>query len=317
MRISILIGGEPVGVFKAPEEVVAEAVAAEEDGFDSAWCIHFSRGIDSMTMLAATAQRTSRIELGVGVVPTYPRHPVALAQSAATVQSLSGGRFVLGVGVSHRPVIEGMHGLDYSSQIGHLREYLTVLDGLLDEGMASFAGDHYRVEAAITVPGTSRVPVIVGALAPGMCRLGGELADGVTTWLAGPKSLEEVVLPAVTEGAEAAGKPSPRVVAGFRWRSTETGTGPRPRPTARSACTAISSTTSDCSLAKGWMGRRTRSSLARRRTVRSRIQALFDAGATDVWAVPFDTGIGTGATRDLLADLVESNPSWSSIVCIY
>ncbi len=305
MRITILIGGEPVGMFKAPEDVVGDAVAAEEDGFSSAWCIHFSRGIDSMTMLAAAVQQTSRIELGVGVVPTYPRHPVALAQSAATVQSLSGGRFVLGVGVSHRPVIEGMHGLDYSSQIGHLREYLTVLDGLLGEGEASFAGDHYRVEAAINVPGTSRVPVIVGALAPGMCRLGGELADGVTTWLAGPKSLEEVVLPAASEGAEAAGKPSPRVLAGI----------PVAVDADRDRAGAAANRTfgmygnlvnyQRLFAREGVDGPADSVIAGDEETVRSRIQALFDAGATDVWAVPFDTGIGTGATRDLLADLAD------------
>lgn len=304
MRISILIGGEPVGMFKAPEDVVAEAVVAEEDGFSSAWCIHFSRGIDSMTMLAAAAQRTSRIELGVGVVPTYPRHPVALAQSAATVQSLSGGRFVLGVGVSHRPVIEGMHGLDYSSQVGHLREYLTVLDGLLREGSTSFAGDHYRVEAAITVPGTSRVPVIVGALGPAMCRLGGELADGVTTWLAGPKSLEEVVLPAVSEGAEAAGKPSPRVVAGIP--VAVDGDRDRAEAAANRTFGMYGNLVNYQRLfvREGVDGPADSVITGNARTVRSRIQALFDAGATDVWAVPFDTGTGTGTTRDLLADLV-------------
>ena len=143
MRISIMFGSDALGVFLPPEEVAAEAVVAEQDGFESAWCTHISRGIDSLTMMAVAARATSRIELGVGVVPTYPRHPMALAQSAATVQSLAGGRLVLGVGVSHRPVIEGMHGLDYSSQIGHLREYLTVLNSLLTEGSVSFAGEHY------------------------------------------------------------------------------------------------------------------------------------------------------------------------------
>jgi len=306
VRISILLGGEPVGIFRTPGEVVAEAVAAERDGFNSAWCIHFSRGMDSMTMLAAAAQRTSRIELAVGVVPTYPRHPVALAQSAATVQSLAGGRFVLGVGVSHRPVIEGMHGLDYSSQVGHLREYLTVLGGLLGEGEVSFAGDHYQVEAAITVSGTSRVPVIVGALGPAMCRLGGELADGVTTWLAGPKSLEEVVLPATTEGAEAAGRTAPRVVAGIPVAVD----GDRDRAKA-----AVNQTFSFYRTLVNYQRLFAREEVdgpadvvitGDEQTVRSRIQDLFDAGATDVWAVPFDTGIGTGATRDLLAELVAS-----------
>ena len=307
MRITILVGGEPVGVLRSPGQVVEEAVAAEQDGFGSAWCIHFSRGMDSMAMLAAAAQRTSRIELGVGVVPTYPRHPVALAQSAATVQSLAGGRFVLGVGVSHRPVIEGMHGLDYSSQLGHLREYLTILDGLLGEGEASFAGEHYRVEAAITVPGTSRVPVIVGALAAGMCRLGGEFADGVTTWLAGPKSLEEVVLPATTEGAEAAGRSSPRVVAGIP--VAVDGNAERAEAAAAKTFRMYGNLVNYRRLfdREGVDGAAELVITGGEETVRERIQDLFDAGATDVWAVPFDTGIGTGATRDLLRELAATS----------
>ena len=307
MRLSILIGSEPVGLFKGPLEVVEEAVEAERDGFDSAWCVHFSRAIDSMTMLAAAAQRTSRIELGVGVVPTYPRHPVALAQSAATVQSLSGGRFVLGVGVSHRPVIEGMHGLDYSSQLGHLREYLTVLGGLLGPGEASFAGDHYRVEAAITVPGASRVPVIVGALAPGMCRLGGELADGVTTWLAGPRSLEEVVLPATTAGAEAAGKPTPRVVAGIP--VAVDGNPERAEAAANRTFGMYGNLPNYRRLfdREGVDGPGELVITGDGATVTAGVQALFDAGATDVWAVPFDTGIGTDATRELLLDLARTS----------
>ena len=303
MRITIMFGSDALGDFRSPEEVVADAVAAETAGFDSAWCTHISRGIDSLTTMAVVARATSRIELGVGVIPTYPRHPMALAQSAATVQSLAGGRLVLGVGVSHRPVIEGMHGLDYSSQIGHLREYLTVLDALLTEGSVSFAGEHYRVNGSFTVPGTSRVPLIVGALAPAMCRLGGELADGVTTWLAGPRSLEQVVVPAVTEGAEAGGRSPPRVLAGI--------------PVA---------VDSDPDRARGAVDRifgRYGMLVNYRRlferegvdgptelaitgddtAVRSGIQALFDAGATDVWAVPFDTGAGTGPTTELLVEL--------------
>lgn len=228
---------------------------------------------------------------------------MALAQSAATVQALAGGRFVLGVGVSHRPVIEGMHGLDYSSQIGHLREYLTVLNGLLTDGSVSFEGEHYRVHGEFTVPGTSPVPVIVGALAAGMCRLGGELADGVTTWLAGPKSLEEVVVPAVTEGAGAAGRPAPRVLAGIPVAVDPD------RDRARDATARIFGRYGTLVNYRrlfereGVDGPVDLAITGHENTVRTRIQALFDAGATDVWAVPFDTGPGTGATRELLLEL--------------
>ncbi len=303
MRITILIGGEPIGDFRAPNDVVSEAVAAEEDGFSSAWSIHFSRGIDSISMLAAAAVRTSTIELGVGVVPTYPRHPIAMAQAAATVQALSGGRFTLGVGVSHRPVIEGMHGLDYSSQLDHLREYLTVLTELLDRGSSSFSGDHYRVEAAINVPGTSPVPVIVGALGPAMCRLAGQSADGVTTWLAGPRSLQEVVVPAAAEGASRSGRSAPRVIAGIP--VAVDGDRGRAMDAAARTFAMYGNLVNYRRLfdREGVAGAAELAITGDEATVRSRLESLFSAGATDVWAVPFDTGSGTTATQAVLASL--------------
>ena len=303
MRITIMFGSDALGMLRPPQDVADDAVAAEAAGFRSAWCTHITRGIDSLTTMAVAARATSTIELGVGVVPTYPRHPMALAQSAATVQSLAGGRLVLGVGVSHRPVIEGMHGLDYSSQIGHLREYLTVLDALLSEGEVSFSGEHYRVNGAFTVPGTSRVPLIVGALARRMCRLGGELADGVTTWLAGPRSLEQVVVPAVAEGAAAGGRSDPRILAGIPVAVD---------PDQDRAYAAVDRIFGRYGMLvnyrrlferEGVDGPTKLAITGDEAAVRSGIGALFEAGATDVWAVPFDTGIGTAHTEDLLLEL--------------
>ncbi|MGH9281333.1 MAG: TIGR03564 family F420-dependent LLM class oxidoreductase [Acidimicrobiales bacterium] len=213
MRIAIGIGSEAIGAPVAPQAVVDQARAAEADGFASAWCVHFSRGLDALSVLAVAGTRTGRIELGVGVVPTYPRHPVALAQQAATVQALCGGRLTLGVGVSHRPVIEGMHGLAYTRPAAHLREYLSVLVPLLTKGSVDFEGELYRVEAEITVPGTTTVAVLVGALSPRMVGVAGELADGVVTWLAGRRTLAGDILPSLLTAAAGAGRSAPRVVA--------------------------------------------------------------------------------------------------------
>lgn len=212
MRIATTLGSEPIGRPVHPRVAADEAAVAESGGFKAAWSVHFSRGLDALVTLSAAAAATSRLELGVGVVPTYPRHPAALAQQAATVQALSGGRLTLGVGVSHRAVIEGMHGLAYEQPVAHIREYLAVLTALLSVGRCRFAGEHYRVDIELTIPGTTPVPVLVGALSTGMARAGGELADGVVTWLAGPRALEEVILPAVRGGAEEAGRAPPRVV---------------------------------------------------------------------------------------------------------
>jgi len=211
MRIAAGVGGEVTGTQMPPSDVVEQVVRAEAEGFGSAWTVHFSRGLDALGLLAAAATRTSRIDLGVGIVPTYPRHPLALAQQAATVQALSGGRLTLGVGVSHRPVIEQLHGLAYTSPAAHMREYLSVLVPLLRDGSVQFRGTFYQVDGGFVVPGTSPVPVLVGALSPLMVQAAGELADGVVTWLAGPRSLGEQIVPQLI--AAARGRPAPRVVA--------------------------------------------------------------------------------------------------------
>jgi 5,10-methylenetetrahydromethanopterin reductase len=102
MRVAMGVGGEVVGAPVRPQDIVDDVVRAEADGFGSAWSVHFSRGVDALGVLAMAGARTSRIGLGVGIVPTYPRHPLALAQEAATAQAFCGGRLTLGVGVSHR-----------------------------------------------------------------------------------------------------------------------------------------------------------------------------------------------------------------------
>jgi 5,10-methylenetetrahydromethanopterin reductase len=211
MRIAAGVGGEVTGTRMLPSDVVEQVVRAEAEGFGSAWTVHFSRGLEALDILAVAGSRTSRIDLGVGIVPTYPRHPLALAQHAATVQALSGGRLTLGVGVSHRPVIEQLHGLAYTRPAAHMREYLSVLVPLLRDGSVRYHGTFYQVDGGFVVPGTSPVPVLVGALSPLMVRAAGELADGVVTWLAGPRSLGEVIVPRLH--AAAAGRPAPRVVA--------------------------------------------------------------------------------------------------------
>jgi 5,10-methylenetetrahydromethanopterin reductase len=211
MRIAMGVGAQVIGEAVSPQAIVDEVVLAEADGFASAWSVHFSRSVDALDVLAVAGARTSRIGLGVGVVPTYPRHPLALAQQAATTHAFCGGRLTLGVGVSHRPVIEDLHGLSYARPAAHMRDYLSVLMPLLRTGSVSHKGEFYQVDGGFVVPGTSPVPVLVGALAPMMVQVAGELADGIVTWLAGPRSLGEHIVPRLH--AAARGRPAPRVVA--------------------------------------------------------------------------------------------------------
>ncbi len=186
---------------------------AEEAGFASAWVSNIFAH-DAITAIALAGPRTSRIEMGTFVVPTYPRHPAALAQQALTAAEAAGGRFTLGIGLSHKVVIENMLGLDYSKPVRHMREYLSVLNPLLAGEQARFRGEEYRVTAQFTIP-AAKPPVIVAALGPQMLKLCGRMADGTATWMGGPKYLEETAIPLIRAAAAEAGRPAPRIISGF------------------------------------------------------------------------------------------------------
>ena len=152
------------------------------------------------------------MRLGTAVTPTYPRHPGALAQQALTTAAASNNRFTLGIGLSHQVVIEHMFGMSYDKPAKHMREYLQVLMPLLRGETASFQGEQYKVQGlTLDIPGVTDLPVVVAALGPAMIKLTAELADGTNTWMVGPKTMEEHIIPSF----QAAGKADPAVVAGM------------------------------------------------------------------------------------------------------
>lgn len=209
MKIGIFFGG-PTDLNRQVEGIEGY----ERDGFDSVYMGSVT-GTDSMTVLSLAGQRTSRIELGTSIVPTYLRHPVAMAMQALTTQAATGGRFALGLGPSHKPFVEGALGLSYERPAVHMREYLTVLGPLLRGEAVSFSGEFFRVNGQVRVPGVEPPPILISALAPVMLRLAGEMTVGTITWMTGPKTLETHTVPRINKAAEAAGRPRPRVVAGF------------------------------------------------------------------------------------------------------
>ncbi len=194
------------------DDVVAEARQAEAEGFDSYWASQIF-GNDALTALAVVAHEVPRIELGTSVVPTYPRHPMMLAQQAMTVNAVSGGRLCLGIGLSHQIVIESMMGMSFDKPVRHLREYLGVLGPLTRGEPVRFAGETYRVNAAVAVNGSTPFPIVVAALGPQMLKATAELADGTLTWCTGPQTLADHIVPTINAAADAAGRPAPRVIA--------------------------------------------------------------------------------------------------------
>jgi len=184
---------------------------AADDGFASAWVSNIF-GLDALTALAVAGSQVPGIELGTAVVPTYPRHPAVLAQQALTAATALGGRLALGIGLSHKIVIEDMYGYSFDRPARHMREYLSILLPLLNGEQASFQGETMRAQIGLSTPRPGRVPVLLAALAPQMLRRAGQRADGTVLWMTGPATVRDYVVPAITEAAAAAGRPSPRVV---------------------------------------------------------------------------------------------------------
>ena len=215
MRIGMFIvetGPEPTPV----ASLLANARWAEQAGLATGWLPHIPWSLDALTAATLAGGETERLELATGVVPTYPRHPLALAQQALSTQAACGGRLTLGIGPSHPVVIEKMFGLGYDAPARHVRSYLEVLDAAFaGTGQVDVENEDYTVHALLAVPDSSPVPVLVAALAPLMLRLAGERSAGTILWMADERAVGEHVLPRLRAAADAAGRPVPRVVAGL------------------------------------------------------------------------------------------------------
>jgi F420-dependent oxidoreductase-like protein len=206
-----------IGVFfptkeHAPlSETVARMVEVAGRGFSAVW-LPQSAGFDALTVLALVGRETTGVELGTSVVPTYPRHPVALAAQALTVNAAIGARLVLGIGLSHRVTVERTYGLSYDRPARHMREYLDALVPLLHDGAVDVDGETISAHAQLQVPGATAPTLLLAALQPRMLALAGGVADGTITWCTGPVTLERQVVPLLRAAAAEAGRPDPRVV---------------------------------------------------------------------------------------------------------
>ena len=213
MRIGLMLGAG-ADEDNSLNGAVELAKRAEAAGFDNLWVANIF-GFDAIGLLGIVGRETSTIELGTAVVPSYPRHPQALAQQSLTASAASEGRFTLGLGLSHKMVIENMLGMSYDKPAKHMKEYLEVLVPLLQGEAANFDGDLYRVHCQMVVEGAKSIPLIIAALGPVMLQLAGSMSDGTITWMTGQKTLAEHIIPSINKAASDAGKVSPRVVAGL------------------------------------------------------------------------------------------------------
>jgi F420-dependent oxidoreductase-like protein len=285
MRIGLTGGGNTV------EQVVAQAQQAEADGFTSLWYASIVMG-DPLVPMSIAGRATSRIELGTGVLQTYPVHPLLQANRVASAANAMGRPgLTLGIGPSHGQVVEGAYGYSYATPGRNTEEYVTALTALLRNETVNQDGAEWTVHSEGRMTATEYpVPVLLSALGPRLLRVAGEYAQGAILWMAQAKTIGEHIVPRINKAAADAGRPAPRIVAGLPVAVHED------RAEAREAAGFWSTAFRDMPNYQRILERSGFTDAADaaisgdERTVRAGLQALIDAGATDIWASVFTVG---------------------------
>jgi len=191
--------------------IARDIAAMEAAGFDSYWLAQTGL-VDALGTLGVAGASTSTITLGTAVVPTWPRHPQALAAQALTTQAATGGRTVLGIGLGHEASVEGNWRMKWDKPIRHMLDYLDILQPLLNEGKADVTGDVWSFFGEFPRPTDQPPAVMLAALGDQMLKIAGSRTDGTILWCVGPKTLEQQIVPKINDAAAAADRPAPAVV---------------------------------------------------------------------------------------------------------
>ncbi len=283
MDIGLILGA---GDGLTLDQTIAKTQAAERDGFATVWVPNIFAH-DALTVLALAGRETKRIELGTAVVPTYPRHPHSMAQQAATANAAAGGRVVLGLGRSHQVVIESMFGLEYDRPISRMREYVSIVRALADEGAVAHAGKSYNVNAPLTLPDGKPLKIMVGALMPKMLELCGELCDGTLTWMTGPKHIASSIVPVMRAAADGAKRVMPRVVCSLPVCVTDNVDAARAFAAKQFEIYGTLPVYRACLDAEGAAGPEDISLIGTEDQVREGLQRVVDSGASDFYGAIF------------------------------
>jgi len=280
-----------------------ELLMAVDDGFSSAWMANIF-GLDALTALAVAGSGIAGIEIGTAVVPTYPRHPAALAQQALTTALALDSRLTLGIGLSHKIVIEDMYGYSFAAPATHMSEYLSILLPLLDGQPVAVDGKTMRASIGLSVPRTGPVPVMLAAMGPAMLKLAGEHTAGTILWMTGPATTRDYIAPTINAAAEQAGRPAPRIVCILPVCVTDDPDGARAR--AAKVFEIYSQLPSYRAMLdrEGAQGPADVAIVGTEDQVASQIKALADCGVTDFVAGEYARGDDRLRTRNLLKSLI-------------
>jgi F420-dependent oxidoreductase-like protein len=288
--------GQPIA------EITADVQRLADAGIASA-ALSQIFGYDALTVFAAVGQQVPDVELVTAVIPTYPRHPLMLAAQALTVQAVVGDRLTLGIGLSHKLVIEGVFGYSFDHPARHMDEYLHVLMPLLQGEGASFQGESVKAGAPPLTIDAPAPRVLVAALGETMLGIAGRLTDGTITWMTGPRTIADHTVPVVTAAAETAGRPAPRVAVSLPVCVTADVEGARQR--ADKAFSIYGQLPSYRAMLdrEGAAGPGDVAVVGDADAVARQIAVLADGGATDFVAAPFGSADERDRTFDLIASL--------------
>src|SRR5215470_4720038 len=280
-----------------------ELLMAVDDGFSSAWMANIF-GFDALTALAVAGSGIAGIEIGTAVVPSYPRHPAVLAQQALTAALALDGRLVLGIGLSHKIVIEDMYGYSFAAPATHMSEYLSILLPLLDGQPVAVEGKTMRASIGLSVPRTGPVPVMLAAMGPAMLRLAGKYTAGTILWMTGPATTRDYIVPTINAAAEQAGRPAPRVVCTLPVCVTDDPDGARARAAKVFEIYGHLPSYRAMLDREGAEGPADVAIVGNEDQVAGQIKALADCGVTDFVAGEYAKGDDRLRTRKLLKSLI-------------
>jgi len=196
------------------DDVIAQARRAFDVGVRQVWLAQ-RFDYDAISLAGLVGAAVPGLGVGTFVVPINPRHPLIVATLAQTAQAASHGRFSLGLGLGAHAPEQRAFGTAWPNPAGRLREHLEILRSIFDTGAVDHHGTEFTAapEWPVTLPGGTPVPVYVAAMGPKALRVTGELADGTLPYLAGPRTIEEFIVPTIGDAAAAAGRPAPQVIA--------------------------------------------------------------------------------------------------------
>lgn len=303
MRIGIFGGNQAAG--GSLDAAVDAAAAAREQGFATFWMPQIF-GLDALTALAVIGREVPDIELGTSVIPTYPRHPMMLAaQALTTTEAVGGGhRLALGIGQSHQIVVEHMWGMSYGRPYSHLVEYLDALLPLLEGEGVHVTGEQVTAAGQLDFADVETPSVLVAALGPKMVDLCGRRTDGTITWMTGPKTIRDYLVPRLRAAAERAGRPAPRVVCELPICVTDDVDDARERAAGYFAAYGTLPSYQAMIAREGASGPEGLAVIGDEASVRQQLGVIEEAGATDFGAAEFGSGRELARTRELLRSLV-------------